>query len=131
MSQEDTLLTVEQVAEMAHLRPRTIRVKINQGLLRAYKPPRSKRWLIRHTDAQKLLTGEPVPQNFPPPFLIDRLGTPEGRARAVAALRTLGNDRDEEEQRVSGERLRQVRAEGPLQMRRWDVVTGERQDAAP
>lgn len=64
----------------------------------------------------------PVPEWVPPPFVIDRLGTPEGRAHALAVLATLGDDRDEDEQRRAAEVLRHITSLG---LRRWDPETGE------
>lgn len=128
MESEDILLTVEQVATMAHLRPTTIRSKINQGLLRAYKPPRGKNWLIRRSDAEGMLTGSQASPALAPSPLIDRLGTPEGRARAVAVISQLGEDWDAGEQRDAWEKLRPNLEISRVQMRRWDPETGEKRD---
>ena len=128
METENTLLTVDQVAEMAHVQPRTIRAKIHQGVLRAHKPPHAKSWLIRRADAEGMLTGERAPVDLSKSPLIDRMGTPEGRARAVAMLRTLGDDWDETEQRAAAAILQKALAENPIQMRRWDPETGIQRD---
>lgn len=121
----EDLLTVEQVARMLQVSPRTIRNRINAGLLPARKLVSGKDWRIRPTDAAALLQeAAPRDDTLQSP-LIDRLGTAEGRAHAQVVLAQLGEDRDEAGQRESWAHLQKALEDDPVQLR-WDRETWER-----
>ena len=131
----EDLLTVEQVAQMMQVTPRTIRNRINSGLLPGRKMVNGKDWRVRRADVESLFRQVPaqdgaaaVGSHRSP--LVDRLGTDEGRAHARAVLATLGEDRDEAEQQSSWAQLQQALEQSPVQFRRWNVETGERQNEA-
>lgn len=129
------ILTVEQVARMMQVTPRTIRNRINRGLLPARKMVNGKDWRIRRVDVDAMLQEPPARHAVPidtsyRPRLIDRLGTADGRARARAVLAALGEDRDEAEQKASWAQLQQALEQRTMQFRRWNVESGERQDKA-
>lgn len=142
----DDLLTVRQVAEMFHLGEKSIRDRILAGRLPAQKLEGGKQWLIRREDALGALRRVPsresdpssnarpgvVPAGTDPLHatasgIIRRTHTPEGRARAIAALDALG-DGDEEEQRRAWEHLQRAEQQYPIQFRRWNIETWERLD---
>ena len=142
----DDLLTVRQVAEMFHLGEKSIRDRILAGRLPAQKLEGGKQWLIRREDALGALRQTPHHNRDSPAFppliipagtdpmrvepnssIIRRTHTPEGRARALAALDAL-QDGDEEEQRRAGEYLQRADRQYPVQFRRWNVETWERLD---
>ncbi|MBV9848136.1 MAG: helix-turn-helix domain-containing protein [Armatimonadetes bacterium] len=125
----DDLLTVNQVASLLQMKPRVVRRRIKDKLLPARKPLGGRSWRIRRADALALLQ-EPSPTPPAPSPLIDRLGTPEGRARALAMLERLGEDWDAEEQRAALETLQQGLARHPFQLRRWDPETGQQWEEA-
>ena len=130
----DDVLTVEQVARIMQVTLRTIRNRIKNGLLPGRKMVNGKSWRVRRADVDAMLQ---VPAHsegagtasYRPP-LVDRLGTPEGRAHARAVLAGLGEDRDEAEQQASWAQLQQALEQRPMQFRRWNVETGEGQDEA-
>ncbi len=140
----DDLLTVRQVAEMFHLGEKSIRDRILAGRLPAQKLEGGKQWLIRREDAlgalrrthsdESALNARPgvVPAGTDPlsvaaSGIIRRTHTPEGRARAIAALDALRNG-DEEEPRRAWEHLQHTEQKNPIQFRRWNVETWERLD---
>ena len=130
----DDILTVEQVAQMMQVTPRTIRNKIKNGLLPGRKMVNGKSWRVRRADVDAMLqvpaqSGGTDTTSYRSP-LVDRLGTPEGRAHARAVLAGLGEDRDEAEQQASWAQLQQALEQRPVQFRRWNVEIGERQDDA-
>ncbi len=128
LTENQSFLTVQETADLFRVDPRTIRNWIKSGKLRARRVAGSKGMLIAREDAHHLLEEVPThldTQTFQP-SLIDRLGTPEGRARAVALLENLGEDRALEEQRMAWEHLQKTRENHPIQFRRWDVNTWQR-----
>ena len=128
----DELLTVEQVAKMMRVNPRTIRNRIHAGLLPASKMVGGKDWRVRRGDAEGLLrnaTLSPVPSYDKSSGLIDRLGTPEGRARALAILDHLGEDWDAEEQRAAWEVLKPALENSRAEMRQWDPDSAKSRNA--
>lgn len=144
----DDLLTVRQVAEMFHLGEKSIRDRILAGRLPAQKLEGGKQWLIRREDALGALRRTPHGEAASPadvrpgvvlagtdPFhvaasgIIRRTHTPEGRARALAALDAL-RDGDAEEQRRAWEHLQRAEPKYPIEFRRWNVETWERLDDA-
>ncbi|BDI29100.1 hypothetical protein CCAX7_11510 [Capsulimonas corticalis] len=96
--------------------------------MRAHKPPHAKYWLIHRADVEEMLTGKRTTVDLSASLLVDRMGTPDGRERAIAMLRTLGDDWDEGEQRAAAAILQKALAENPIQMRRWNVATWEQLD---
>lgn len=114
----EDLLTVEQIAQMMQVNPRTIRNRINAGLLPARKMLGGKDWRIRRVDADALLRQGASRLAEPSP-VIDRLSTPEGRARAAAALRSLRQG-DLAEQRETLALLQKAEREQPLAFRSWE-----------
>jgi excisionase family DNA binding protein len=122
-------LTVDEVAHMLRLHPRTVRNRIRAGLLPAKAMSGGKSKLIAKSDALAQLR-DVVPETDPsvardreagladaPNILVDRLGTPEGRARAVAMLRQLRNDGDTAEQKKAWQALQE--GVSPLSLRMW------------
>jgi excisionase family DNA binding protein len=114
----EELLTVEQIAQMMQVNPRTIRNRINAGLLPARKMVGGKDWRIRRVDADALFSQGAL-RHAEQPAIIDRLSTPEGRARAVAALRSL-REGDVAEQQETLALLQKAEREQPLSFRSWD-----------
>ena len=145
----DDLLTVRQVAEMFHLGEKSIRDRILAGRLPAQKLEGGKQWLIRRADALGALRRTPhgeaaspadvrprvVPAGTDPLHvaasgIIRRTHTPEGRARALAALDKM-LEGDEEEQRRAGEHLQRSEQKYPIHFRHWNVETWEpREDSS-
>lgn len=141
------LMTVRQVALLFRLGERSVLSRIKDGRLPAHKMEGGKQWLIRRADALAVLQGHPASQGVSSPKtrpgvmpagtdsmdidpgagIIRRTHTPEGRARALAALDRL-LDGDADEQRRAWEHLQSVGPESAIQFRRWDVETGERLD---
>jgi len=141
------LMTVRQVALLFHLGERSVLSRIKDGRLTAHKMEGGKQWLIRREDALAALQGRPAPHDRSAPTnrpgvvqagddpmhtgpgagIIRRTHTPEGRARALAALDRL-LDGDEDEQRRAWEHLQRIGPASAVQFRRWDVETGERRE---
>ena len=110
-------LTVDEAASILRLHPRTIRNRIRAGLLPAKQLKNSKGKLIAKADALAQLEDAPVvPVVAASPFF-DRLGTAEGRARAIAMLRHLRKGGDEAEQGRAS--LVLTRGVTPLSLREW------------
>ncbi len=124
-------LTVEETARMLRLHPRTIRNRINAGLLPAKQVKGGRIKLVAKADALALLEDAPLIPRTEPPLIIppgvdplsvqragltNRLMTPEGRARAIEMLRRLRDEGDEEEQKKAAKVLENIT---PLSMRRW------------
>lgn len=128
LTENQSFLTVQETAGLFRVDPRTVRNWIKSGKLRARRVAGSKGMLIVREDALRLL--EEVPTRLDTQAsqssLIDRLGTPKGRACAVALLENLGEDRDPEEQRAAWEHLQKTLEKHPVQFRRWDVNTWQR-----
>ena len=119
-SDTEELLTVEQIARMMQVHPRTIRNRIHTGLLPACKMAGGKDWRVRRGDADALLRQQ-TPRSTEvgsTHALIDRLNDDPGRARAVAALRAL-RERDPDEQRATLAVLEQT---APLSLRAWEAA---------
>ncbi len=145
-AEAEELLTVKQAAAMLHLDERTVRNHINGHRLPARKLPGGKGWLIRRADLLNTLEGSEIlsqanaavhsgiveagtdpRQAAPDASIIRRTHTPEGRARALAALDAL-LDGDAEEQRRAWEHLQHIGSDSALEFRWWDPETGKRLD---
>ncbi len=145
LPETEELLTVKQVGDLLHLNERTIRNHINSARLPARKLPSGKGWLIRREDLFAILrtstnlhqsstvrpgvaeAGTNPLQSDPAKGILRRTHTPEGRARALAALDRL-LDGDADEQRLAWEHLQRAAPKSGLQFRRWNIETGERLD---
>ena len=114
------LLSVAEAAALLRVNPRTIRNRIRAGLLpaRTLAGTRTVRverrdvlaqWQPHSTQAGLAPHGKSSP-------LVDRLGTPEGRARALAALDAL-TEGDELEQRDTIALLARAEQNNPLALR--------------
>lgn len=88
-------LTVAEVATLLRVHSRTILNRIRDGRLPAKRLQGGKTMLIARADALALLQDVsppappvgPSPEWTPPPVLIDRLGTPEGRGATSHRVR--------------------------------------------
>ena len=130
IAEPEELLTVKQAAVMLHLDERTVRNHINAQRLPARKLPGGKGWLIRRADLLNTLQGSERLGQVPAatrPGIIRRTHTPEGRARALAALDAL-LDGDADEQRRAWAHLQRSGPETALEFRRWNPETGDQLD---
>ncbi len=117
----DELLTVAQIARLLQVNPRTIRNRIKAGQLPARKMVGGKDWRVRRVDAD-ILFRQDAPLITEQSPLIDRLSTAEGRARAIASLRSL-REGNQAEQRETLALLQKAEREQPLSLRPWDDMT--------
>ena len=127
IAEPEELLTVKQAAVMLHLDERTVRNHINAQRLPARKLPGGKGWLIRRADLLNTLQGSERLGQVPAaarPGIIRRTHTPEGRARALAALDAL-LEGDTDEQCRAWAHLQRSGPETALEFRRWNPETGD------
>ena len=119
-------LTIQETAALFRVEARTIRNWVAAGRLPAKRVIGSRGLLISREVALTLLEEVAAPVSHGPlavtpqtgtSGIIRRTRTPEGRARALAALDSL-LDGDETEQETAGEHLQELRHESGVRFRR-------------
>ncbi len=113
-TQSSELLSITEVANLLHVDPRTVRNRIRQGLLPARTLTGSR--IVRVARADVLAQLEPASDASLANPLVDRLATPEGVTRALAAL-DAPTEGDEAEQRETLALLTQAEREYPISLR--------------
>ena len=117
------LLSIAEAAALLHVDPRTIKQRIRAGLLPAQTLTGSRIVRIERADVLAQLQAVPVPSVPPASPAIERLNTPEGRARALAVLDALRHAPADEID--DGWDLEQALAQNPLTFRTVILPDGD------